>query len=330
MKRRYVAVIVAFMLIMTAVLASLIVSSVQGSRIAYLSVSADKDEYAAGEEVTFTIEPRTEGVDFSIGGRGYDKGMNIIRIPDSMDPHSSIDDIIDYIGDMRNSGQWGQYGTSLSSVVLSIPLFTSSDESLSMTWNGTIPTRSDASEEYDWAQATAGYYLLYPGSLNSNSYGDGPTIIYDDEGGSYHYSSSGSSFEEDRKVKFFLDQSSVFHYGGPEVEYRLTTASQGTNIAINIAWPDDASDVTGNLSVFVPNYMSYGEGAPTSQIFSGPVDLVSDEVATVTMTVPASKYDFVLHAILVTEDGAVFTFGFWHAHVYDYEKGGSSYVLVQY
>ena len=72
LKRRYLVVIVVLMVVMTALVASVVVSSVQGSRIAYVAVSADKESYSMGENVTFKLRPLTSGVDFTIGGSNYD------------------------------------------------------------------------------------------------------------------------------------------------------------------------------------------------------------------------------------------------------------------
>ena len=48
LKRQYIAVIVVVMILITAFIASFVVSSVQGSRVAYAAVRADKATYEMG------------------------------------------------------------------------------------------------------------------------------------------------------------------------------------------------------------------------------------------------------------------------------------------
>lgn len=304
LKGKYLALIVAVMLVLTAVVASLIVSSVQGSRIAYIAVSADKESYSAGENVTFELRPLSQGIEFTIGGGYYDpygyyrgESMNIIRIPDHLDPYSLIDDT----SVMESMYQW-RYWDSAS---VPMPAFTSTGDPLSMTWNGTIRSHTDAFEENSWGQATAGYYVLYPSS----------------DSGYYPYP-SGS----DRTVRFFLDRSSIFHYGGPEIDYELKAAAPGTDIAISITLPAGASPAQGELSVYLPTWIP-SEGPP-SLFHNRTVDLEPGGTATVNITFLTPYPDFNLDAVLVVGDD-VYIFGFWQRSTWN-DAGGSTLVLIKY
>ena len=299
LKKKYLAALVALLLVMTAVVSSIIVSSVQGSRIAYVAVSADKESYSLGENVTFKLRPLSQGVDFTIGGGAGDPNygsyfgevVSIVRIPDDMDPYSIIDDP-DVLNDMYS---WRNH----NSVNLPIPQFSSSGESLSMSWNGTVWAYDSNYAGHVWGQATAGYYLLYPGN-------------------NYYYS-------YDRTVKFFLDHSSIFYYGGLDVDYNFTTEGQRTNLIMNLTLPSSSSPVEGYLSAFMPT----GGPVNASSFFNQTLGLRPGETTTISIALPSAyRSSLTLDAILTTGSGR-FIFGFYTSLYHD-GQGEVTYVLHQY
>lgn len=305
LKKKYLAALVALLLVMTAVVSSIIVSSVQGSRIAYVAVSADKESYSLGENVTFKLRPLSQGVDFTIGGGyvdpntgiGYGEMVTIIRIPDGMDLHSIIDDP-DVLNDMYS---WRNH----NSINLPIPAFSSSGESLSMSWNGTIKAYDRNYTGYVWGQATAGYYLLYPDHFYS-------------------------TFSSDRVIKFFLDHSSIFYYDGLDVDYNFTTEGQRTNLIMNLTLPSDftpssGSPLEGYLSAFIPT----GGPMNASSFFNQTLDLRPGETTTISIALPSAyRSSLTLDAILTTGSGR-FIFGFYTSLYHD-GQGEVTYVLHQY
>ena len=296
LKKKYLVVLVALMLVMTAVVASFVVSSVQGTRIAYVAISADKESYSMGEDVTFKLRPLTQGIDFTIGGesgdpyRGtyYGEMVTIVRIPDDVDPYS----LIDRSGGLNDISMWKSHSPNRASIP--IPLFSSSGESLDMSWNGTLRAY-DKTGSYIWGEATAGYYLLYP-----------------------EYYSYG------RTVKFFLDHSSIFYYDGLDVDYEITTEGQETTITMSLTLPDYTSPTEGRLSAYVP----YDGMQISSPYHNQTLDLKAGETSTVFIKVPSSNPYLSLDAVLVTDAGT-YIFGFYTSIHYD-SKGGVTYVPVKY
>lgn len=95
------------MILGVALLASLVHGSVQDSRIAYIAVRTDKDVYTSDENVTFSLVPLTEGLQFTLDGwkDPYRNGVHVVRIPEGVDPSEVVTDP----SLLQQIDMWGQW-----------------------------------------------------------------------------------------------------------------------------------------------------------------------------------------------------------------------------
>lgn len=248
LKNRYLAIIIVTMIVITALLASWIVGSVQGARVAYVAVKADKSDFAMGENVTFSLVPLTQDLQFTVSGDSGQAGVYIVRLADDVDPDTYLDDP----GALYNisSGMYSGGGT-----VVPIPQYNSTGEPLRLSWNGTMAQYDTAKQTLVWDRATAGNYMLYP---------------------SY-------SWQYGHATKFMLDRASIFHLGGPEVRFNITYESSTFIVRTDITMPDGGGPASGLFTTVVPNYRDYS--APTAY-HNETVNLVPGGTTTVVLSYP--------------------------------------------
>ena len=287
LKKKYTALVVAIMLVATGILASFVLNSVQGSRIAYVSVSADKSSYSVGENVTFQLAPLSNGIQFTVSGSGPGEGVHIIRVPDSV----SIDDILG--GDSQMFYNITTWERDHPSTIIPIPEFNTTGEPLELSWNGTVAGYDWGGNGIAWGKATAGYYVLYP---------------------MYHWSYGHS-------VKFMLDRSSFFYYDSLAAKFTVT---EGTNITIDVDLTllrDEAATV-GNLTSFIPGSytMNYSEG-----FHNFTVDLNPGETTRVTISYRNTNQYLAMYAVLRTPE-RTYVFGML-VNYYYYNNGRGLYVV---
>ncbi len=218
LKNRYLAVIVVVMLVVTTLLASLLVSSVQGTRVAYVAVRADKSEFAMGENVTFSLTPLTQDLQFTVSGGG----VYIVRLPDDADPDTYLDDP-QAIYNLSNGMHIG------GGVAVPIPQYNTTGEPLRLSWNGTMMQYDTANQKVVWDRATAGHYILNP---------------------SYNW-------EYGHVTKFMLDRSSIFYLDGPAVRFDISYESSMFTIRTDISMPGGGEPVSGLFSTVVPNHVNH-------------------------------------------------------------------------
>lgn len=296
LKKKYLAIIVAAMIVLTAVLASSIVGSVQGSRIAYVAVSADKDVFGMNENVTFKLLPLSQGIQFTVNGMNDGSGVQIVRIPDSIDPDSIIND------PNMLSEVW-IWGNDHPCPVVPIPQFNSTGEPLELSWNCTKSTYDRSTNELIWGKATAGYYLLNP----------------------RYY-----SWEYGHAVKFMLDRSSIFYYDGLNVRFDLTISydHNESTIVADLTLPEGSSPLSGNLTSFVPYY---GQGNMSSSYHNFSINMQPGEATSIRVVITNPSYSFLttsMDVILQTSNGT-YVFGFWKKSG-SYNGSQESVYLVQY
>jgi hypothetical protein len=290
LKKKYQAVIVAVMIILTAVLASFIVSSVQGTRIAYVAVSADKSSYSYGENITFNLKPLSQGVQFTVSGTSPNEGVRIIRIPDWVDPDKLLSDY----SMMSNLTMWGSRSTQ---TVVPIPQFNSTGDAMALFWNGTISTYDRDSNGLLWGQATAGYYILYP----------------------YYNWMYGHT------VKFMLDRSSIFYYDSLKVDFNVTSKTNIT-IDVDMTLPEGSSPTEGNFSSFVTGAVVHNY---TDGFYNFSVNLQPGQASRISISFLSPGYSNTgIDVLLRTHDGD-FIFGFWSNGYYNSDIEGGM-ILVQY
>lgn len=277
------------MIVLTALLASWVVGSVQGSRVAYVAVRADKTDYAMGENVTFSLVPLTEDVQFTVSGDYGQSGVYIIRLPDDIDPGTYLDDsnalnnISNHMNGFRPS--------------VAIPEYNSTGEPLKMSWNGTLQA-PDAEGRMTWARATAGYYVLYP--VYFWMYG--------------------------HATKFMLDRSSIFHLDGLNVKYNISVDASMCTIRTELSLPEGAEPMSGLFTTVVPNNsVPYNE---TTNYHNETLELRPGEVTTVTISSYArdpwyGQTSASMSALFIS-GGTTYAFGF--QPTYYYSENGKSEV----
>jgi hypothetical protein len=279
------------MIVGVALFASLVYGSVQQSRIAYIAVRTDKDVYTSAEDVTFKLMPLTEGIQFTLSGwmdPNYN-GVHVIRIPDDVDPA----EVVTNTSLLDRFRSWDRGYANLP-----IETFNSTGEPLEMSWNGTIRVANELVNDletepsniyYKWANATSGYYLLYP--RLQWSYGHVTKFLLDDSAVFYYDSLDVnistvhdiSTVDGDYSFSMSLDIS--LGEGMPEGEYQLRS------LLYQMKW--DAKSV----STYLNETFVLTTGGKPVHLELGPMDAGQRLQAT---------YD----AVVIGPDGKRYAFGF--------------------
>jgi len=207
-KKQFMAIIIAVILIASSVLAYTTYVSVQEDRVGYIGIEVDKKTFNSSEDVTFHLVSLTDNAKFNItdhwvdwGDEQYD-GLDIIRVPDSEDPDTFLDDQnnLDYIH--FQSSYYNTVGKA------HFNYFNSEDGSLQVTWNRTI--RWDGMVEGNWTvvyhPAVSGYYVV------------APRISW--------------RAEEDNHV-FVIDEKAIFYYDSLDTNITATNVPN-TNVTIEL------------------------------------------------------------------------------------------------
>jgi hypothetical protein len=283
LKNRYLAIIVVVMLVTTALLASWVVGSVQGTRVAYVAVRADKSDYALGENVTFSLVPLAKGLQFTVNGGGSQGGVYIVRLPDDVDPDTYLDDP-QAVYSISNGMHIG------GGVAVPIPRYNTTGEPLRLSWNGTMMQFDPAKQAMAWDRATAGYYLLSP----------------------------AYNWEYGHVTKFMLDRSSIFHLDGPAVRFDISYESSMFTVRTEISMPIGGEPVSGLFTTVVPNHVNYSAEAT---YHNETVDLVPGGTTTVVLSYPGpdqyyEKPSTNMIARIIMGD-TTFVFGFYPMMMYD-------------
>lgn len=285
LKKKYLAIIVVVMIVGVALLASLVYSSVQGSRIAYIAVRTDKDVYTSDENVTFRLVPLTDGIEFTMGGQNDPRyGMHVVRIPDDVDPAEILTDplLLDRI-----------YSWERKSIILPIETFNSADGPLEMSWNGTIQIYNDelvddpevgwSQKQYQWVSATSGHYLLYP----------------------------RLQWYAGHVTKCMLDESSIFYYESLNVNISAVHSpgsfSMSMDITIGEGMPEGEYELRSRLSPLI-----YDGTKQVSTYLNKSMSLVAG-ISTHLELGPMKTQDHVMaefDAVVEGPDGRLFAFGF--------------------
>lgn len=217
LKKKYLALIMVIMIIGVALLSSVVYSSVQANRIAYIAVRADKEVFTSAENVTFKLIPLAEGVQFTMNEQElYDRyyGVHVVKIPSEIDPAEVTANIS--LLDKLNS--WDR-----SNIIVPVPSFNSTGEPLELSWNGTMLVGNDLLNGTEWVKATSGYYLLYP----------------------------RLQWSEGHVTKFMLDDNAVFYYDSLSTNisthHTADSFSMRMDISLGEGMPEGAYELVSRL-----------------------------------------------------------------------------------
>ncbi len=295
LKKQYTAIIVVVMLVFTAFIATFVLSSVQGSRVAYVAVKADKAVYEMGENVTFKLTPLTPGIECTLNGIGYGSGISMVRLPNDIDPETYLDD-----AEALQNISSGYYGYGSSGPAVDIPSFTTHGDPLSYSWNGTITAWDPATGNITWGHATAGYYLMYP--VNFNNYNTG--------------------------TKLMLDRSSIFYLGGLKVDFDITTEQGTCTVRTDLSLTDGMDAIDGTFSTVVPDYSGYYQENVTYH--NETVHLSSGAVTTITVQFSSPGMESTTSLTCFVRSGDVtFIFGYYQSIYHYYQDNGVSITEVR-
>ncbi|MBI0582794.1 MAG: hypothetical protein ISF22_01055 [Methanomassiliicoccus sp.] len=296
LKKQYLALIVVVMLVLTGLLASWIVGSVQGAKVAYVAVRADKSEFGMDENVTFSLVPLSQDVQFTVSGEHDSAGVYIVRLADDIDPDTYLDD--------SNAVQnISVRARSDHEPVIPIPRYNSSGEPMRMSWNRTIPQYDAERGGYVWYKATEGTYLLYP--------------VY--------------QWEYGHATKFMLERASIFHLDGLRVDHDISLDDSVFTVRTEFSLPEGAGPMSGLFTTILPRNPDTFNSTMTYH--NETVELVPGQTTTVTITYPASgSYGPVttsMSAFLIVGD-ITYAFGFWPYIIYDHVNNNTEVRYVQY
>ncbi len=190
------AVILAVMLVISSLAAFVAYESVQRNRLGYIGIEVDKEVFTSEEDVTFRLVSLSRNAEFNITDRWNDdvdddfyRGLDLVRVPDIMDAETFLDDLssLDYL---RNHNTYVPLGRAF------FDHFDSQDDSLQVTWNGTV-----VKEYWDgngsflrYSPAVSGFYVIVP----------------------------RNSWSADHKVSFLVNERSVFYYDSLDVGMKVT------------------------------------------------------------------------------------------------------------
>jgi hypothetical protein len=193
---------VVFALIMVAILFSgsvvavFVYTNLQNGRIVHISVMMDRPSYSAGENVTFKLIDNTPDIEFNLSDPNsspqnivFGSGeINIVRIPDDVDPDTVVTDLSDENRFQR------QLSTELSVATVHYGYFNSQEAPKNMTWDGTIAVHSPLVEDISYTTATTGYYVIVPNFLSA----------------------------ADHRVHFDVDRGAIFYYDSLDARVNIT------------------------------------------------------------------------------------------------------------
>lgn len=275
LKKKYTAVVIVAMIVGVSLLASVVYGSVQESRIAYIAVRTDKDVYTSGENVTFKLVPLTEGLQFTLGGGmyPYQNGVQVVRIPDDVNPA----DVVTDPSLLERIHFWG-----LGRNILPIGTFNSTGEPLEMSWNGTVQIDGELTGGVNWANATSGYYLLYPRLERSQGH----------------------------VTKFMLDDAAVFYYRSLNADINTVRTDDSFSISMGISL--DKGLPEGEYELRSRIYPMYSDPDQPGMYVNETFNLTAGATHTVKMVpTEAGSYRYVtFDAVVVGPDGRLFAFGF--------------------
>jgi hypothetical protein len=263
LKKQYVVLIVALMLVVTALLASMMSQYAQGGRIAYVSVKTDKTSYSYGENVTFKFVPLTKDVSFSTSGTdptygiyyGNEPGsVHIVRIPDDVDPHRIMDDrtLLQLVDSWDNRD-----------MTVSFDYFNSTDGEKSLSWNGTeiqYTYYDQFKTTVSYNTALGGYYLIYP----------------------QFTSLSGHA------VKFQLDQNAIFHLDSLSMTFEPSYNGSAVSYNMTVSTPSSMGGSSHCKMSWKINGMNMGQNGPS--VISAEFDMVSGGVHQLTASAQGVIY----------------------------------------
>lgn len=317
--RKNLAIIVAGIIVGTAVLCAFVYLQIENDRVVYLTVEADKNAFSSNENVTFHLVSLSRHREFELvdAGDGNEPsptygGINIWKVPDRVDLEALFDDPMIMWDYFDNRGEFYPFTGKVH-----FDRFSSEDGSLQVSWNGTVTTDdySGESPRYNYHPATSGHYIIVP------------TQRYDFANEDY---------------TFIIDQNAIFYYDsldagiemanepGENVTYELTMrAPPGTpgemagDLYATLAYPGDRFNVNDDIMLYLNE---------TGIVLTGDADTLfnlSFNISILEQGNPGAVWPFTslldpevyLDAVLVTVEG-VYHFGMWVQW-----KGGMTYVF---
>lgn len=204
-KRKYLALVVAIILIAASAISYSVYQTIEDNRVAYITVKVDKESFSAGENVTFRLEAVSKGVEFNITDPGAvngdnSGGVNIYRIPDGIDP----DDLFDGTYSIYQLNY--DFLDGASPTMVHYDYFDSEEGPLEIIWNGSMWVYDHIFGGLSYQPATSGYYLIVPDL----------EMAYDDH------------------VVCILDKSAVFYYDSFDLKLDIVN-NPDTNITVTMS-----------------------------------------------------------------------------------------------
>ncbi|MCG7844205.1 MAG: hypothetical protein MIO90_02090 [Methanomassiliicoccales archaeon] len=216
-KRKFLALIVATILIASSVVSLFAYQSAQDNRIAYIGVEADKRVFNSSEMVTFRLISLSEGVEFDVidhwtAWGEFDRcGIYIVKIPETVDPDSLFEDL----GALYRLNLQAHYHAGH----VHFDHFDDKDEPLQLPWNGTLSeTIWGENRTTMFTTATSGYYVILP--------------------------STGDYREGDENYVFVIDEGAVFYYRSLDAHVTATVVPD-TNVTYEVSLRAPAGTVGG-------------------------------------------------------------------------------------
>lgn len=221
--RKGLAIIVAGIIIGTAILCAFVYLQIEKDRVVYLTVQADKDVFTSEENVTFRLVSLSRNRDFqlvdSMSDDGVYGGIDIWKLPETVDRKALIEDLMASQNFYSRSEFYPYAG------IIHFDRFNSEDEPLQLSWNGTVAVEdwNEDVHRYRYYPATSGYYIIVP-------------------------SQSMDFFNED--YTFIIGQEAIFYYDSLDAGIALDL-NPGENVTYGVAMkaaPGTVGTITGDLN----------------------------------------------------------------------------------
>lgn len=158
------ALIVAGIVVGTALLCGFVYIQMEEDRVVYLTVEADKEVFTSNENVTFRLVSLSGNRDFELvdtesgSDEGLYGGIDIWKIPETVDHDALLED------PMASQEFYSRAEFYPYTAKIHFDRFSSEDEPLQLSWNGTVAVDewSEEGHRYLYYPATSGYYMIAP------------------------------------------------------------------------------------------------------------------------------------------------------------------------
>lgn len=162
--RKGFSLIVAGIVVGTALLCAFVYIQMEDDRVVYLTVEADKDVFTSNENVTFRLVSLSGYRDFELvdtdsdSDEGLCGGIDIWKLPETVDHDALLED------PMASQEFYSRAEFYPYTAKVHFDRFSSEDQPLQLSWNGTVAVDewSEEGHRYLYYPATSGYYMIAP------------------------------------------------------------------------------------------------------------------------------------------------------------------------